>query len=210
MTCPNFFAERNELNSFSLSLDLHEMSLNIDMKIILPVKFSGVSFNLNSNSWTSWLSCNVVNPVKIFHSNSIGSPSILSKALYSGVLLKTAPNFASMLCLTEGSRVFYQDTIQNLKRRRPLCAEDWWLVQHQSKTILPWRIFPINCFSLQRSHLVRTPISEVCGTFVSLWGLSYSWWNANCLSNSFPWIPLIPIVQSWTFLKSHNVFRRFL
>ena len=33
-----------------LSFDPHEMSLNIDMKMILPVKFSGVSFNLNSNS----------------------------------------------------------------------------------------------------------------------------------------------------------------
>ena len=61
-----------------------EMSLNIDISRILLVKFSGVSVNLNSNSLTSWLSCNVLNPGKIFHSNSIGSPSILSKFLYSG------------------------------------------------------------------------------------------------------------------------------
>ena len=40
-------------HSTLLSLDPHEMSLNIDMKIILPVKFPGVSFNLNSNSLTS-------------------------------------------------------------------------------------------------------------------------------------------------------------
>ena len=33
------------------------------------------------NLWTSWTSCNVVNPGKIFHSNSIGSPSIVSKVL---------------------------------------------------------------------------------------------------------------------------------
>ena len=39
--------------SFSLSLDHHEMSLNIDMKIVLPVKFSGVSSNLNSKLLTS-------------------------------------------------------------------------------------------------------------------------------------------------------------
>ena len=38
-------------HSFSSTLDPHEMSLNIDMKIILPVKFSGVSFNLNSKSF---------------------------------------------------------------------------------------------------------------------------------------------------------------
>ena len=48
---------------------------------ILPVKFSGVSSNLNSKLLTSSLSCNVLNPRKIFHSNSIGSPSILSKFL---------------------------------------------------------------------------------------------------------------------------------
>ena len=65
----------------------HEMSLNIDMKIIRPVKFSCCTLNLDSNSWTSRTSCNVVNPGKIFHSNSIGSPSILSEALYYGELL---------------------------------------------------------------------------------------------------------------------------
>ena len=58
------------------------------MKIIRPVSFSGVTLTLDSNSWTLLQSCTVVNPVKIFHSNSIGSPSILSKALYSGELLK--------------------------------------------------------------------------------------------------------------------------
>ena len=36
------------MHSFSLSLDPQEMSLNIDMKIILPVKFSGGSADLNS------------------------------------------------------------------------------------------------------------------------------------------------------------------
>ena len=72
---------------FVLPLNPHEMSLKIDMKIIRPVNFSGVTLNLDSNSWTSVQSSNVVNPGKIFHSNSIGSPSILSKALYSGALL---------------------------------------------------------------------------------------------------------------------------
>ena len=50
-----------------------------DMKMIRPVNFSGSSLNLDSNSWTLWQSCNVVNPGKIFHSNSIGSPSIVCK-----------------------------------------------------------------------------------------------------------------------------------
>ena len=39
-----------------------------------------------------------------------------------------------------------------------------------------------------------------------------SWWNANCLSNSFPWTSLIPMLQTWTFsfffFSSQNVFRR--
>ena len=43
--------------------------------------------NFDSNSWTLLQSCNVVNPKKIFHSNSIGSPSILSRVLYPGELL---------------------------------------------------------------------------------------------------------------------------
>ena len=57
------------------------MSLNIDMNMILPVKFSGVSSSVNIQRLTSSLSCNVLNPGKIFHSNSIGSPSILPKFL---------------------------------------------------------------------------------------------------------------------------------
>ena len=69
-------------HSSSLSLDPQEMSLNIDMNMILPVKFSGVPPNFNSKLLTSSLSCNVLNPGKIFHSKSIGSPSILSKFLY--------------------------------------------------------------------------------------------------------------------------------
>ena len=36
------------------------------------------------NSWTLLMSSNVVNPGKISHSKSIGSPSIVSKVLYCG------------------------------------------------------------------------------------------------------------------------------
>ena len=66
-----------------LSVDLHMMSLNIDMKIIRPWNCAGPPI-LFMNSWTLSTSCNVVNPGKIFHSNSIGSPSIVSKVLYCG------------------------------------------------------------------------------------------------------------------------------
>ena len=74
---PNLFAYRETSlafakHSFSLSLDPQEMSLNIGMNIILPVKFSGVSPDLNSKLLTSSLSCNVLNPGKICHSNCEG------------------------------------------------------------------------------------------------------------------------------------------
>ena len=74
-SAPNLLANRETswaFDSYSilLSFDPHEMSLNIDMKMIRPVNFSGVTLNLDNNSWTLWQSCNVVNPGIIFHSNS--------------------------------------------------------------------------------------------------------------------------------------------
>ena len=69
------------IHSFSLSLFHHAMSLNIDMKMIRPWNCSG-SPTLLMNFWTSRTSSIVVNPGKIFHSNSIGSPSIVFKVLY--------------------------------------------------------------------------------------------------------------------------------
>ena len=67
---PKLFSKREtswafDSHTVSLSFDPHELSLNIDMKMIRPVNYSGVTLDLNSNSWTLWLSCNVVNPVKI-------------------------------------------------------------------------------------------------------------------------------------------------
>ena len=96
---PNLFAYRVtrlafDRHSFSLSLDPQDISLNIVINIILLVKFSGVSPNLNSKHLTSSLSCNVLSPVNVFHSKSIGSPSILSKFLYSGDDL-SHPNLCS-------------------------------------------------------------------------------------------------------------------
>ena len=50
-------------NSCSLSSDHHKMSLNIDMKIIRPLKCDGSPI-LVMNSWTLLMSCIVVNPGK--------------------------------------------------------------------------------------------------------------------------------------------------
>ena len=65
--------------SSSLSCVPQEMSLNIDINRILPVTFSGVCRNLQSKSLTLSQSCNVSNPGKMFHSNSVGSPLISVK-----------------------------------------------------------------------------------------------------------------------------------
>ena len=62
----------------------HQHKQNSSCEILWCLAYSGVSPNLNSKLLTSSLSCNVLNPWKIFHSNSIGSPSILSKFLYVG------------------------------------------------------------------------------------------------------------------------------
>ena len=66
---PNLFASMETTLefatlSFSLSLDPQEMSSNIDIKRILPVKVSGASPNLLSKSLTLSQSCNVSNPGK--------------------------------------------------------------------------------------------------------------------------------------------------
>ena len=80
----NLFSDKDTsvelaIPSVSLSLLLHMKSLNIDTKIIRPWNCSGSPI-LFMNCWTSWTSCNAVKPGKIFHSNSIGSPSIVSKS----------------------------------------------------------------------------------------------------------------------------------
>ena len=74
------------IHSVSLSLFHHMMSLNIDMKIIRPLNCDGSPI-LFMNFWTSRTSSNVVNPGKILHSNSIGSPLIVAKVLYCNEFL---------------------------------------------------------------------------------------------------------------------------
>ena len=84
---PNFLAYKDTTRACarhpcSLSFPSQEMSLNIDINRILPVKFVGISPNLLSKSLTLSQSSNVSNPGKMFHSNSVGSPLIPSKFLY--------------------------------------------------------------------------------------------------------------------------------
>ena len=59
----------------SLSFFSRTMSLNIDMKIIRSLIFSGVMFFPCKSAWILWRMSNALAPGKIFHSKSIGSPS---------------------------------------------------------------------------------------------------------------------------------------
>ena len=75
---PNFLAYKDTTltcarHSSSLSYVPQEMSLNVN--------FSGVSPYLLSKSLTLPQSCNVSNPGKMFHPNSVGSPLIPPKSL---------------------------------------------------------------------------------------------------------------------------------
>ena len=73
-------------HSRSLSSDPHEMSLNIDMKIIRPWNCAGVAHFVHELlDFVAELQCG--ESWEIFHSNSIGSPSLVSKVLYCDELL---------------------------------------------------------------------------------------------------------------------------
>ena len=65
----------------SMSFLSQEMSLNIDINRILPVKVSGVCPKELSRLLILSQSCNDVSPGKIFHSNSADSPLTSSKSL---------------------------------------------------------------------------------------------------------------------------------
>ena len=45
--------------------------------------------------------------------------------------------------------------------------------------------------SLRSRLIVRSSVSQICRTSVSLWDLLYFWGNSNCLSNSSPWIQML-------------------
>ena len=97
-----------------------------------------------------------------------------------------------------------------LSKRRKIAWTKWKCVswfQHKRKTFF---LFSNQLFLLHWSHLVQTPVSQMCPTFVSLWDLLYSKWNADCLSNSSSWMTLVPLLLAWAFSISQNVFRRFL
>ena len=99
---PNFLASTFTVSAFAKHSSLlpflsQEMSLNIEINRILPVKVSGVCPKSLSRSMILSQNCNVVNPGKMFHSNSVGlsiDSIIISVAfLGSGSCNSVLPSF---------------------------------------------------------------------------------------------------------------------
>ena len=158
--------------------------------MILPVKFSGVSSNLNSKRLTSSLSCNVLNPgedilavdsvkVSVFRRWFEPSQSILPCIVRLGVLVY----------LTKTKYRIRKDVdLRVLKIHNSFVTNQW--------QVSPWMIFPpTNCFQSRDLILLRHQSCRLCRTFVWVWDLLCLRWTDNCFGNSFPWIPLIPLSQ---------------
>ena len=176
------------MHSGSLSSDPHMMSLNIDMKIIRPLNCDGSPI-LVMNSWTLLMSCNVVNPGKIFHSNSIGSPSTMSKVLYCGESLKQL--------FFSSQAVFHVGFWFTVPRQKPEHAIDWWL-HHWPKIVDSTKNLPTWSETLQKSHvIVRLSTFQICQTSVSKWDRFLFFFEMKIfVSNSFPWIQMLPMSKT--------------
>ena len=146
---PIFFLYKDMCPAFvkhfcSLILAPQEMSLNIFMNRTLTVKVSGVSPKSLSRSLTLPQSCNVTNPGKMFHSNSVSSPSIRWKFHFSKIIhLFLSFHFL----LDSGFRWMFHDT-----KSENSSVEDWWFFHHH----FSWNV---------RSPLVPSLISQVCQIF---------------------------------------------
>ena len=161
-----------------------------------PVNSSGSSLICDRNSGTLLHSCNVVNPGKIFHSNSTGSPSIVSNVLYCDESLNHS-NCRSHTVFDIGFWFILQDITQNLRIHKPLHARDWRLLHHWPEIIVSMENLPSWFETLQKSNLI-VPIStfrylehllecEIFHVFLM---------ECNCLSNSIPWIQMLPMSKT--------------
>ena len=112
-----------------------------------------------------------LNAGKIFHSNSINSPSTVSKVLYCDESMHQL-NFFPKQCLMLGSDSSFQGMTQNLKIHKPLHARDWRLLHHWPEITVSIKNLPSYLDSLNKSHLiVRLSSFRMCQTLVSLWDL---------------------------------------
>ena len=152
-------------HSSSLPLPSQEMSLNIDINRILPVKVSGSSPKLLSRSVTLPQSCIVVNPGKMFHSNSVGlsidsvivSVAFLGLDPYNSVL----PSFVGICMLKDPPeaqhRIWEDVDFCALKIDNGFITNQWQL--------FPWMIFSNKFLSKLFSSCSLTNFSEMSNIF---------------------------------------------
>ena len=90
---------------------------------------------------------------------------------------------------------------------RPLHARNWRLLHHWPQIIVSLKNLPNQLESLQKSHLiVLLSTFQISRTSASTWdSVLYFWYNVNFLSNSFPWIQMLPMSKTWTFNTLKNV-----
>ena len=175
--CPtgNLFANKDTrvelaIHSSSLSLIHHMMSWNIDMKIIRPWNCSG-SHILLTNLWTSWTSCNVVNPGKY----STRIPSLLCQLcpkFCSVMNLWTNPIAVPKQYLMLGSDSPFHDKTQKLKIHKPLHTRDWWFLHHWPEIIVTMEKFPSWFETLQKSLIVPISTFQISRTSALKWDFS--------------------------------------
>ena len=180
----NLFAQvetRLTFNSYSCSVsrDPHEMSLNIDIKMIRPVNYSGFSLIL---TWTPGLCCG---PAMWWILGKYSTRIPLAHHQLCPKLCITKNFWTTWTCLVRQylilcSHSSFQGIItQNLRIRRLLWAGNWWFLHRRPKIIVSMKNLPSWLESLHKFHLiVRLSTFQIWQTSVSLRDCSlYFWWS---------------------------------
>ena len=155
--------------------------------------------------WTSWTSCNVVDPGNTFHSNSIGSPSNVSKVLHCDESLNHL-NCCSQTVFDVGFWFIFPRHDTESENTKAFACERLMTSSSLTKD---------NCFYGELSLLLwDTPkISSDCSNINSsdISNISFKvrlsfvflmeW---NCLTDSFPWIQMLPLED----IKTHQITER--
>ena len=116
----------------------------------------------------------MVNPEKTFHSNSVGSPSILSKFLW--LWEEVNPYCYLLPCFVEIRILLYLTKKQYIIRKDVhfrVLKIDVFFVPNE-REIFPWMFFPTNRIQTWDLILFCQLNSQICGTFASVWDLQYS------------------------------------
>ena len=154
-----------------MPLPSQEMSLNININRSLPVKVSGSSPKLLSRSVTLPQSCNVVNPGKMFHSNSVGSPMIPSVSVAFLIddpfnpFLPSFVGFRMLMDLSKAQHRIWEDVdFCALKIDYGFITNQWQLVPWISSPMNLTHIEDLILFAHQSCRYVEHSLQcEICG-----------------------------------------------